>query len=298
MTGAAPVVDYDASAIDARDVRDEVECLLDGLRLRKLDGAPTTGADPGVTTGRPALVVGDLHRLWESWGPERLNSDPPWVARVLLVRTDEDRRLLRDPDIALRLSERHLVFALGATDQGEPSAHAALLGYLSAVVDRMRPDRVRTARFAAPDDVLWLEFGDGLARALTWSRLSFASRTTLRPVFAVAQEDGRSVLVVDGSGAEMTVDAEVLRAEADAGYRAAAASSDASERAATGARLRRLREERGLSQQQVAALSGVPQESLSRIENGRRDPRLDTLKKLAAALDTDVARLLEDISAD
>jgi transcriptional regulator with XRE-family HTH domain len=67
---------------------------------------------------------------------------------------------------------------------------------------------------------------------------------------------------------------------------------DHTERAATGARIREAREERGLSQEQVETLSGISQETLSRIENGHRDPRLDTLRKLAAGLSMDLPELL------
>jgi len=62
-------------------------------------------------------------------------------------------------------------------------------------------------------------------------------------------------------------------------------------------RLRRLREEFGLSQQQVSERSGVVQESLSRLENGRRDPRLETLRKLARGMDMTLPELLQSLSS-
>jgi hypothetical protein len=48
------------------------------------------------------------------------------------------------------------------------------------VVERMEPDRVTDARFSVEDGVLWVRFGDGLERAVTWGTLPFASRRLRR----------------------------------------------------------------------------------------------------------------------
>jgi hypothetical protein len=53
-----------------------------------------------------------------------------------------------------------------------------------AVMERMQPDRLRSARFSALDDTLWIQFGDGLPRAVKWSALPFAARLDLKPVSA------------------------------------------------------------------------------------------------------------------
>ena len=34
--------------------------------------------------------------------------------------------------------------------------------FFRGFIERLQPDRVRTARFSAIDGILWLEFGDGL----------------------------------------------------------------------------------------------------------------------------------------
>lgn len=46
----------------------------------------------------------------------------------------------------------------------------------------------------------------------------------------------------------------------------------------------RLRHERGLTQEQVAELSGLSQQYLSDLERGRRNPTIITLYELAQAL--------------
>jgi transcriptional regulator with XRE-family HTH domain len=59
--------------------------------------------------------------------------------------------------------------------------------------------------------------------------------------------------------------------------------------------LKRLRSEAGLTQQQLAERSGLSIASLMALEQGRSDnPRLDTLRKLAAALNCTVGKLVDD----
>lgn len=59
------------------------------------------------------------------------------------------------------------------------------------------------------------------------------------------------------------------------------------------AKLKALRERRGLTQEQLAEKSGVSRTYLARLETGRQDPTLSTLEKLAKALGVKVGRLLE-----
>ena len=53
--------------------------------------------------------------------------------------------------------------------------------------------------------------------------------------------------------------------------------------------VRRMRREKGLSQQDLADLAGVGQDSISAIETGRHEPHPRTLRKLANALGAEVA---------
>jgi transcriptional regulator with XRE-family HTH domain len=53
--------------------------------------------------------------------------------------------------------------------------------------------------------------------------------------------------------------------------------------------VRRMRREKGLSQQELADLAGVGQDSISAIETGKHEPHPRTLRKLANALDVEVA---------
>lgn len=159
------------------------------------------------------------------------------------------------------------------------------------------PDRVLIARFCAFDSILWLQFGDGLERAVRWSDLPFARELAPVPATASAGLGGESVVLADASGSEITVSASSLRACLDEQYRAKLESDDESERKIVGARIRAARESASLSQQELSRRSGIAQESLSRIETGRRDPRLGTLRRLAKGLGLSLDQLMERLSA-
>lgn len=68
--------------------------------------------------------------------------------------------------------------------------------------------------------------------------------------------------------------------------------------AEVGGRIRKAREASGLNLHELALLSGVSGPALSLIENGRRDLRLTSLFRIAAALRIGAGDLLEERSAD
>jgi transcriptional regulator with XRE-family HTH domain len=65
-----------------------------------------------------------------------------------------------------------------------------------------------------------------------------------------------------------------------------------------GQRLAKIRTERGLSQQQAAAVSGVSQQAISSIERDVKSPGLDTLRLLARGYDLPAGQLVADIVGD
>ena len=58
-------------------------------------------------------------------------------------------------------------------------------------------------------------------------------------------------------------------------------------------RLKELRAERGLTQAALAKRAGVTLSYIGRLEIGRHDPQLSTLKKLAKALKVPIAELVQ-----
>lgn len=61
-----------------------------------------------------------------------------------------------------------------------------------------------------------------------------------------------------------------------------------------GDRLRKLRRQQSLTQEELAHTSGVSQEMIAKTEQGRRHPRLTVLAKLAHALDVPLSELIDD----
>jgi DNA-binding XRE family transcriptional regulator len=62
-----------------------------------------------------------------------------------------------------------------------------------------------------------------------------------------------------------------------------------------GRNLKRLREARDLSQEDFAWRAGIGRSEVTKYENGRRNPRLTTIVKMARGLDIDVCELLKGI---
>jgi transcriptional regulator with XRE-family HTH domain len=60
-----------------------------------------------------------------------------------------------------------------------------------------------------------------------------------------------------------------------------------------GTNLREARELLGLTQEQVAERSGVHFTEVSRIEAGKRDPRISTVERLAKAVEVKPGQLLD-----
>ena len=70
--------------------------------------------------------------------------------------------------------------------------------------------------------------------------------------------------------------------------RGAGAEADRSITAKVGAEMQLARKISGLTQSELAEKSGVPQETISRIERGRSNPTLGTLEKLAKAMGVEI----------
>lgn len=68
--------------------------------------------------------------------------------------------------------------------------------------------------------------------------------------------------------------------------------------AAFGRRLREIREENGLPQEELATLSGLTRSSIANIENGKQRVMLHQLIKFAEALRTNVSALMPERSEE
>jgi transcriptional regulator with XRE-family HTH domain len=57
-------------------------------------------------------------------------------------------------------------------------------------------------------------------------------------------------------------------------------------------KIRKIRQQQGLSQQTVADRASISREYLARLENGEHDPTLSVVRRLARALKVPIAKLL------
>ena len=60
-----------------------------------------------------------------------------------------------------------------------------------------------------------------------------------------------------------------------------------------GLNLRRLRREKGLSQEELADLASIHQTYLSGVERGKRNPTITVLQRIAGALGADIQDLVQ-----
>lgn len=60
-----------------------------------------------------------------------------------------------------------------------------------------------------------------------------------------------------------------------------------------GTNLRKARKKLGLTQEQVSERSGVHVTEVSRIESGKRDPQVSTVRRLASAVEISAGELLD-----
>jgi len=67
---------------------------------------------------------------------------------------------------------------------------------------------------------------------------------------------------------------------------------------AVGRTIRRLRIEKGLSQEVLSGLAGIARTHLTMIENGDKQPNFETIWKIALALDLTPSTLVSNIEAE
>ena len=57
--------------------------------------------------------------------------------------------------------------------------------------------------------------------------------------------------------------------------------------------IKKLRQEKNMSQASLAKVSGIAQSTVCYIENGQRNPSIDTVMRLADALEVDIETLVK-----
>lgn len=135
------------------------------------------------------------------------------------------------------------------------------------------------------DDEIEVTFANGDVVALAPTRFGIMGHA-----FRVESVDGgQSVRVVDQSGEPRDISWSQIRALSDSSFAQELRRQDAEESRRIGRRLKALREDRNLSQRDLAKLADMSGPQLSKIESGNFDLRLSTVRTLLRALDADFA---------
>lgn len=110
----------------------------------------------------------------------------------------------------------------------------------------------------------------------------------------VDPDEALSIRILDGSEQDQEISWTQIRAMTDPAFAQEMRRRDAEEAGRVGLRLKALREDRNLSQRDLAHLVGMSAPQLSKIESGAFDLRLSTVRSLLRALGADFS----DIGAD
>jgi DNA-binding XRE family transcriptional regulator len=229
------------------------------------------------------VVFGDLSIIVAQYARLRPHD---WIASVRerrpyfigLVRTRLDEHYINAADDLVRNSEMRATLC-GNLDTDLPRC---LLKASSA----LEPHALNDVRYSSPTHRLWVQFNDGLFGFISWSRLDLQREAPyLILQTAMLRDNGAAIEIVGRNG-------DLLRIEASSLRKAVAATQFGISRTGVGNRVRSARSEAGMSQSDLARKTGIPQGNISRIETGSHSPRLHTLKRLAGALECELAELL------
>jgi DNA-binding XRE family transcriptional regulator len=175
----------------------------------------------------------------------------------------------------------------------DAQAGAELRHCLTEALTALEPDSIHEVRYSPPRDNLWVQFGDGFSSAVEWSSLGIDD---LRDAFvaesASVGEGGKTIALMTTDGDLLEIDSASIRGVLDDDFRTALQQEAADSDEVVGTRLREAREGAGLTQVELSGRTGIDQAVISRLERGKHRPRIDTLRRIASALDMTVPQLL------
>jgi DNA-binding XRE family transcriptional regulator len=243
------------------------------------------------------IVMADLSRLAQDFARVRRDVWRSCIRRsrtllVAFLRGRSDVRSADALDEILRASEGRLRIC---STRNRLSAH--LRHHLAHVLESSDPEALVDVRFSKADRTVWLEFADGLRRALSWPTLSSAleldeARRSLRPDTIRIGDHPETLELLDARGRVVQIDSAAIRALLDTRFAKNVYAASEAAAASLGDRLRERREAAGLTQAQLADRSGLTQEMISNLERGKHQPRFETLQKYAKGLGHSVGNML------
>jgi transcriptional regulator with XRE-family HTH domain/Zn-dependent peptidase ImmA (M78 family) len=111
----------------------------------------------------------------------------------------------------------------------------------------------------------------------------------------VDPEEALEVVVRRPNDVVLPISWTQIRSASDPAFAQHLRESDAEESRRLGSRLKALREDRGMQQAQLAELVNMPASQLSKIEAGKHDMRISTVRSLLRALDADFPDIAGDV---
>ncbi len=292
----------DLTRVGAQSFRKAITREMAGLGYRpkpfRRFWASLASGDAG---GFPAhlVVMADLSRLAGAFAGARRDVWRSCIRQsnallVAFLRGPSDVRCADAIDTILRGSEGRLRLC---TARRPLSDH--LRRHLADALEMPDPESLVDVRFSEADRTVWLEFADGLRRALPWPALSAVLkldevRPALRPESIRIGDHPETLELLDARGHAFQIDSAALRALLDSRLAKNVYAASEAAAATLGDRLRARREAAGLTQSQLAGRSRITQEMISNLERGKHQPRFETLEKYAKGLGLSVPALLDD----
>ena len=240
-----------------------------------------------------SLVISDLARIVRNyldlgahrWVSSVRRARPYFVA---LVRTKHDVRYAFLIDDLMRHSDFRLTVCRGLECEDE------MRECLNEALAALDPESVVEVRFSlARPDELWVEFGDGLSGFASWNALGIDNVIeNLVAESATVGSRGKTIELTATDGGLFEIDSVSIRMVLDRAF-----ARDVSERArvsdeAVGQHVRAARKSACLTQTALGERAGLDQAVISRLEQGRHQPRVDTLRRVATALEMKLPELL------
>jgi DNA-binding XRE family transcriptional regulator len=165
---------------------------------------------------------------------------------------------------------------------------------LSAALAALDPEALVEVRYApAREDGLWVEFGDGTSGYVDWAGMGVrdVAGSFVRESATVGVR-GKAIELATKEGELFEIDSLSVRSILDRDLAREISLQAGASDEAVGQRVRAARRFAGLTQVQLGGRAELDQAVISRLERGRHQPRVDTLKRVADALDMSLVDLL------
>ena len=291
-------VSVDYSGIGSRKAQDRVRACMGSLGL---DGQELTdfweifcGSNPEPAIPNRTLVMVDLARIWLHF---RACDQPTWVASVrktrpyflAFIRTHNDRCSTPQIDDLMRSCDQRLLVC------GELDETKQLIARIHEALTAFDPESLTDVRYSSATDSFWIQFGDGLSGSIGLADLGIRDlRNELVLESGIPGDRGSVMILTRTDGSPFEIDSASLRSVLDSEFHQRIRDAADASNATVGSRVRAARKAAGITQYELGRRAGLDQAVISNLETGKHDPRAETLRRLAQALNLSLAGLLVD----